>query len=112
MKLEMKLTKYVKGTYLNSMSVFDSTPNEVFNILKSSNFVSYDQNFPNLIKNVISEISIALSDIINLSLNIGKQSDQLKIAKIIPIYKSNDKKLVSNYRPISILPLFSKILEK
>ena len=47
-------------------------------------------------------------------MNTGKVPDQLNIAKSIPIYKSNDKKLVSNYRPISnisILPFFSKITD-
>ena len=38
--------------------------------------------------------------------------DDLKIAKFIPVYKSDDKKIVSNYRPVSVLPAFSKILEK
>ena len=66
------------------MSVFESTSNEVINIvniLKSSNSVGYDQISPNLIKNVISVISTPLSNIINLSLNTGKVPDQLKIAK-------------------------------
>ncbi len=37
---------------------------------------------------------------------------KLKLAKVVPVYKSEDKMLVSNYRPISVLPVFSKILEK
>ena len=70
------------------MSVFESMLNDViniFNILKSSNSVGYDQISPNFIKNVISEISTTLSNIINLSLNTGKVPDQLKIAKIMLI---------------------------
>jgi Reverse transcriptase (RNA-dependent DNA polymerase) len=42
----------------------------------------------------------------------GIVPDDLKIAKIIPIYKCDDKKIISNYRPISVLPVFSKILER
>ncbi len=36
----------------------------------------------------------------------------MKIAKVIPLYKTRDKHLFTNYRPVSILPQFSKILEK
>ena len=36
----------------------------------------------------------------------------MKIAKIIPLYKSGDNQSHCNYRPISILPSLSKILEK
>ena len=38
--------------------------------------------------------------------------DQLKIAKIVPIFKSEGKLLINNYHPISILLFFSKILER
>ena len=49
---------------------------------------------------------------INLCIEQGIFPKELKIAKIIPIYKSNDKQLITNYRPISILPVFSKLLER
>ena len=53
-----------------------------------------------------------LTYLINLSINQGIFPDELKIAKVLPIYKSDDKHLIQNYRPISVLPFFSKIFEK
>ena len=38
--------------------------------------------------------------------------DSLKIAKVIPIHKKDDSSLVSNYRPVSILPSIYKVLER
>lgn len=53
-----------------------------------------------------------LSRIINVSFASGSVPDMLNIAKVCPIYKSGDKSVITNYRPISILPSFSKIYEK
>ena len=53
-----------------------------------------------------------LSKVFNISLNLSQFPDTLKIAKIISIHKSEDKKSDGNYRPISVLLYFSKIGEK
>ena len=51
-------------------------------------------------------------DICKKSLCQGKFPTKLKTAKIIPIYKTGDKVSVGNYRPRSLVPKFSKIIEK
>ena len=53
-----------------------------------------------------------MTHIYNQSLLTGIIPDELKIAVVTPIYKSSDKESFNNYEPISVLPCFSKILEK
>ena len=54
-------------------------------------------------------IAPSLTYIFNISLQSGIYVDDWKLAKIIPIYKSEDRKKCENYRPISILPVISKV---
>ena len=49
---------------------------------------------------------------LNRSLEKGIFPESLKIAKVTPIFKCGDKTDLNNYRPISVLPGFSKILER
>ena len=72
----------------------------------------HDEVSASVVKSVIMNIAKPLTHIFNLSFCIGKFPNQLKLAKVVPIFKSDDRLLVSNYRPISVLPVFSKILEK
>lgn len=65
-----------------------------------------------LVKNIIMHIAKPLTHICNQSFQTGIFPDKMKIAKVIPIYKNGNKHSFSNYRPISLLPQFSKILEK
>ena len=65
-----------------------------------------------MMKYTINDIATPMSHIINLTFSTGIIPDGMKMAKIIPIFKSGDKSSFNNYRPISILPAFSKIMEK
>ena len=53
-----------------------------------------------------------LSILISMSMSEGIVPDELKISTIVPVHKSRAKDDISNYRPISVLPSISKILEK
>ena len=63
-------------------------------------------------KHVNTELSGLLALILNASLDQGLFPDSLKLAKVIPIFKNGKKHEVSNYRPISLLSVFSKLYEK
>ncbi len=64
------------------------------------------------IKQFSYEIAKPLQHIINLSLSNSIVPSQMKIAKIVPIHKSGPRTSMDNYRPISLLSCFCKILEK
>ena len=57
-------------------------------------------------------ISSGITNIINRSLTTGVFPDNLKRARVTPIPKEGDKCNLSNYRPISVLPVFGKVFEK
>ena len=99
----------------NSVFLNPTHPEEIINItnkLKSSNSSGMDNISSKLLKTIIDDIAPILSHIFNRSLVTGIVPTLLKIAKITPIFKSGDNQIFSNYRPISILPSISKILEK
>ena len=65
-----------------------------------------------LLKETIDIVGTPLTHIINRSFDTGIVPSQLKTAKVIPIFKANDSNLLKNYRPVSLLPAISKLLEK
>ena len=62
--------------------------------------------------NSIRMRSKALGCIFNLSITTGAVPDEMKIACVIPLCKSSAHNVLTNYRPVSILPAFAKIFEK
>ena len=94
---------------------FPTDPGEILkiiNTLKMKSSQGFDNISTKLLKSTIDEILIPLTHIINISMQSGTVPEKMKIAKIIPIYKSGEKDIFNNYRPISLLPALSKIMDK
>ena len=85
---------------------------EAFFSLKMKKRPGHDEINFNIIKQCFGELNDPSKHIFDLSLRQGIFPGSLKIAKVTPIYKSGDTENVGNYRPISVLPCFSKILER
>ena len=79
------------------------------NVSKSTGLDGLSARF---LKDGAGQISSALAHIINLSLYSGRIPDDMKTARVVPLYKKNSKSEPGNYRPVSILTVVSKILEK
>ena len=106
--------------YLSHLNVPNSffftpvTPNETHVIINSLKNKSSNLNTVSTraLKFVSKIISIPLTNIINNSFTSGIFPDSLKVARVTPIYKEDKKTDFNNYRPISVLPIMSKVFEK
>lgn len=85
--------------------------NQLCNI-KTGKSCGLDNISPRLLKDAVEIITKPLTKIINTSLEQGSVPDDLKTARITPIFKSGNKQELDNYRPISVLPVVSKLLER
>ena len=85
---------------------------EALKSLKRNKAAGFDELSNNIIIDAYDSLKNILFHIFKVSIKQGIFPDSLKIAKVTPIFKSGAKDNVSNYRPISILPVFSKVLER
>lgn len=82
------------------------------NVIKSNTSAGYDDIDIRIIKRCIHLICKPLSAIFNQCMEHGIFPDKMKIAKVVPVFKSGSPEIMTNYRPISVLSVFSKIFEK
>jgi len=104
-----------RGLYVNSFVFHPTDAQEIIQVpsnLSDKNSAGVDNIPTTIIRSTISCISEVLSELVNCSFRSGYFPDQLKIAEVCPIHKGGSTKNLSNYRPISVLPNFSKIFEK
>ena len=111
-------SQFVKEVNKLRYTTFQSKPTtttdteNIIKTLKPNNSFGYDKISTKLLKITAPFISSPLNYICNEVLTKGIFPDRLKYSIIKLLYKKGNKKDVSHYRPISLLPSFSKILEK
>jgi hypothetical protein len=108
----------LRASYPNSvtkMKIIPVTEAEVIGIinsLKSKNSSGYDEISSKILKLCGSLISRPLSHVCNKSICMGIFPDRLKYATVKPLYKKGEKTNMNSYRPVSLLPVISKVFEK
>ena len=106
---------YLKTPARNSFYIFPVTENEIvteINKLKPGKATGpYSVPVP-ILKILKFIVAKPLKTIFNASISMGIVPAKLKLSHVIPIYKKGLHTIVSNYRPISLLSIFHKLLEK
>lgn len=100
----------VNSFYLNPTDYYEIE--SIINSLKPNSAPGIDKINNKLVKGAKNCIVPPLTDIINKSMESGIVPDAFKIANITPIHKGGDSTDSNNYRPISLLPALSKVMEK
>ena len=105
---------YMENRILESMVIEPVAQEEVKQIIKNlkDGGSGWDSICSKVVKNTYNSFIVPLTHIMNLSLVSGVFPSELKIARVVPIFKSGDTGNFTNYRPVSVLPTFSKILER
>lgn len=80
--------------------------------MTSNKAVGHDEISVNILKANIDILSDPLQTIFNQSFLSGVFPDELKVGRVVPIYKGDDPNNVENYRPITILPAINILFEK
>ena len=97
---------------LNTISFKDSDITSIIKSLKPSKTHGADDISIRMIQLCGDSITLSLTLIFKFSFMNGTFPDTWKMANIIPVHKKEEKNIVKNYRPISLLPIFAKVFEK
>ena len=99
----MKILNFVLYTYTKTLGLCN---------LDTSKAAGIDDLNPKLFKNCTTYLLLPIFHLFTTCMKFAKVPAQWKDHCIIPVFKSRDKTLVNNYRPISLLCILSKVLER
>ena len=101
--IDINRTLYLRPTDKNEIKRY------IINLKSSS--AGWDGFHADIVKSTYEVYLDVLVHMINLTLTQGIFPNELKKAKVLPLYKSGDNMLIKNYRPVSVLSVFSKLFE-
>ena len=104
--------RFLRKRVSNSLFLSPTDPGEIFNITKGFDSNKSSGLSPAILKKVGLFVSRDISALINACMLEAVFPDDLKVARVTPLLKGGDINIITNYRPISILPTMSKIYEK
>ena len=104
---------YLQGNFPGSMAIPDITAIETIQIIKQLKNKGNPVHgiTANLIKENRLQFAVALANLFNQSVACGEFPNELKHATVTPIFKKGAREDIANYRPVSVLHIYSKILE-
>ena len=116
-KANKSITAYLKLLQSNKSSLFleptcEREIKQIVSTLPSKSSSGHDDISNILLKEIIDPLAKVLVKVFNKSMVTGVFPSVMKLAEIVPLYKSKEHYLENNYRPISLLMTISKILEK
>jgi hypothetical protein len=97
---------------LPDIEISETDVEDVLSILNPSKASGPDLINPRLLKEAVHQLKCPLCKLFNLSLSIGVLPSDWKKANVTPVYKNNNPNDVKNYRPISLLSVISKCMER
>ena len=106
--------KYLNNRIIDSIYLNPVIEEEVVKIISKfkDTAAGWDGIKPSIIKSIKDIIKAPLTHVCNISLITGVFPDELKQAYVVPIFKSGENSVFNNYRPVSVLPVLSKVLER
>ena len=109
------LTTLSKKTTRESLTTIDFSNNDILKIIRNldpSEAHGHDMISIRMVKICDDSICKPLKLIFQSCVESGKFPSEWKNANVLPIHKNRDKQILKNYRPISLLPITGKILER
>ena len=116
-KPQKSVTAYLKLLQSNQSCLFltptcEEEIKKLVSTLPSKASSGHDNISNILLKEIVDPLAHVLMEVFNKSMAIGEFPSIMKLAEVVPLYKSKEHCLENNYRPVSLLTTISKILEK